>query len=119
VTEAMPDATRELVTAQVVALMKAAQAGFAIGGAALALWGASRGAASLSGALNTMYNKRETRPWWRRQLIAVAVTFGVAIGAVIALALLVVGPIAGHWAADRFGLGAPFDPGWGIPRLLP
>src|SRR5262249_14440178 len=62
VTEAMPDATRELVTAQVVALMKAAQAGFAIGGAALALWGASRGAASLSGALNTMYNKRETRP---------------------------------------------------------
>jgi membrane protein len=117
-TEAMPSATREVITAQVVALMKAAQAGFAIGGAALALWGASRGAASLSGALNAMYNKRETRPWWTRQLIAIAVTLGVAVGAVIALALLVVGPVAGHWLADRFGLGEAFDTAWDIGRWV-
>ncbi|TMQ06985.1 MAG: YihY/virulence factor BrkB family protein [Deltaproteobacteria bacterium] len=115
-TEAMPPATAEVVTTQVVSLMKAAHTGFAIGSAALALWGASRGASSLMGALNAMFNKQETRPWWRRQVIAIAVTFGVAIVVVLALGLLVAGPVAGHWLADRFGLGSMFDTAWGIGR---
>jgi membrane protein len=117
-TQAMPAATREVLTTQVVSLMKAAHAGFAIGGAALALWGASRGASSLMGALNAMFNKRETRPWWRRQVIAIAVTLGMAVLAVVALSLLVVGPLAGHWLADRFGLGGAFDLVWDVVRWL-
>lgn len=117
-TETMPSSTREVVTQQVLALTKSADAGFAIGSAAIALWGASRGASSLMGALNAMFNKKETRPWWRRQVIAVAVTLGVAIVIVLALGLLVVGPLAGHWMADRFGLGSQFDLAWGIGRWL-
>jgi membrane protein len=117
-TEAMPPATRDVVTTQVIALMKAAHAGFAIGGAALALWGASRGLSSLMGALNAMFNKQETRPWWKRQLIALGVTLGVAILVVVALGLLVIGPAAGHWLADRFGLGDAFDVGWNIGRWV-
>jgi membrane protein len=117
-TEAMPRASAEVLTTQVVALMKAAHAGFAIGGAAFALWGASRGASALTGALNAMFNKRETRAWWRRQVIAIAVTLGVAIVVIIALGLLVVGPVAGHWLADRFGLGSAFDTAWDIGRWV-
>jgi len=117
-TEAMPPSTREMLTTQVTSLMKAAHAGFAIGGAALALWGASRGASSLVGALNAMFNKRETRPWWKRQLIAIAVTLAVALLVVVALALLVVGPAAGHWLADRFGLGDAFDTAWNVGRWV-
>jgi membrane protein len=117
-TEAMPPATRDVVTTQVIALMKAAHAGFAIGGAALALWGASRGVSSLMGALNAMFNKQETRPWWKRELIAIGVTLGVAVLVVVALGLLVIGPAAGHWLADRFGLGDVFDVGWNIGRWL-
>jgi membrane protein len=117
-TQAMPAATAELLTTQVIALLKNAHAGFAIGGAALALWGASRGASSLMGALNAMFNKGETRAWWTRQLIAIGVTLGVAIVVVIALALLVVGPAAGHWLADRFGLGDAFDLTWDIGRWV-
>jgi membrane protein len=115
-TQAMPSASAELLTNQVNALLKTAHAGFAVGGAALALWGASRGVSSLMGALNAMFNKRETRPWWTRQLIAIAVTLGMAILVVVALALLVVGPVAGHWLADRFGLGGAFDLAWDIGR---
>ena len=117
-TQAMPSSTREVITTQVVALMKSAHAGFAIGGAALALWGASRGASSLMGALNAMFNKRETRAWWRRQLIAIAVTLGVALVVILALGVLVVGPAAGHWLADRFGLGGAFDTAWDIGRWI-
>jgi membrane protein len=42
----------------------------------------------------------------------------VAIMVVIALALLVGGPVAGHFIADRFGLGAAFDVAWGIGRWI-
>jgi membrane protein len=117
-TQAMPFSARDVLTTQVVALMKGAHAGFAIGSAAIALWGASRGASSLMGALNAMFNKRETRPWWRRQLIAIAVTLGVAIAVVLALGLLVAGPTVGHWLTDRFGLGDAFDTAWDIGRWV-
>jgi membrane protein len=117
-THAMPLSAREVLTAQVVALMKSAHAGFAVGGAALALWGASRGVSSLMGALNAMFNKRETRPWWKRQIIAIGVTLGVAVLVIVALGLLVVGPVAGHWLADRFGLGHVFDTAWDVGRWV-
>jgi len=117
-TSAMPAAPREVITTQVESLMKQAHAGFAIGTFVFALWGASRGASSLMSALDAMFNKRETRPWWKRQVIAIAVTACVAIVAVLALGLLVVGPIAGHWLADRFGLGGQFDLLWGIVRWV-
>jgi membrane protein len=117
-TRAMPAAPREVITTQVESLMKQAHAGFAIGTFVFALWGASRGASSLMGALNAMFNKRETRAWWKRQVIAIAVTACIAIVAVLALGLLVVGPVAGHWLADRFGLGGQFDVAWGIVRWV-
>ena len=117
-TTAMPSATAALIAQKVTDLMNTADAGFAIGGAALALWGASRGAAALGTALNSMFSKKETRAWWKRQLIAIAVTLGVSVLVVLALGMLVIGPIAGHWVADRFGLGAAFDVAWGIGRWV-
>ncbi len=117
-TSTMPGSTRALVATKVQEFMDTAGAGFAIGGAALALWGASRGAVALSMALNTMFSKKETRPWWKRQLIAIAVTIGVAVVMVAALGLLVIGPVIGHWFADRVGLGETFDVLWGIGRWV-
>ncbi|MBA3391858.1 MAG: YihY/virulence factor BrkB family protein [Deltaproteobacteria bacterium] len=117
-TSTMPYATRQLVATKVQAFMDTAGAGFAIGGAAFALWGASRGTVALSMALNSVFSKKETRPWWKRQLIAIAVTVGVAFLIVAALGLLVIGPIAGHFVADRIGMGATFDVVWGVGRWL-
>jgi membrane protein len=113
-TQAMPPASRQLVTDQVIALMKSAHAGFAIGGAVLALWGASRGINSLMGALNAMFNTVETRPWWKRQVIALSMTLSMTGVVIAALGLLVVGPLVGHWIVDRFGLGGVFDWLWAI-----
>jgi membrane protein len=117
-TSTMPASTRELITTRVLAFKDTAGAHFAIGSALLALWGASRGAVALSGALNAMFNQKETRPWWKRQLLAIGLTLAVAILVVIALGLLVAGPVAGHYVADRFGLGDAFDVAWGIGRWL-
>jgi len=118
VTKAMPSGMRTLISEQVTSLIDASGAGFAILGAVLALWGASRGAASLMGALNVIFNKKETRPFWKRQLTAVAVTLGVSLLVLVALGMLTLGPLIGHFIADRFGLGPTFDTAWGIGRWI-
>jgi membrane protein len=118
VTRAMPPSTSQMIAARVQAFVDTAGAGFAVGSAAFALWGASRGTVALANALNLMFDKEETRPWWKRQLIAIGVTVGVALMVVLALALLVVGPHIGHWMADRFGLGDAFDVAWGVGRWI-
>jgi membrane protein len=117
-TNAMPLSTRAYIGEGVARFMNAADGGLAIGGAALALWGASRGAAALTTALNQIMNLTETRSWIRRQMIAVGMTLAVAVLVVLALALLVAGPIAGHWISDRFGYGATFDVAWNIGRWI-
>jgi membrane protein len=118
VSHAMPTGMRILISEQVTKLIDASGAGFAFLGAALALWGASRGAAALSGALNVIFNKKETRSFWKRQLTAVAVTLGVSLLVLLALGMLTLGPLIGHYIADRFGLGSTFDVAWGIGRWI-
>jgi membrane protein len=117
-TETVPPSVRDMIAGRVDALIKASGAGFAVLGAVVALWGASRGAVSMQGALNTMFNKKETRSWWKRQLIAIAVTVVVALLAVVALGLLVVGPYLGHLVSDYSGLGPEFDLAWSIGRWV-
>lgn len=117
-TSAMPESFRDFISQQVTQLIDNAGAGFAVGTALFALWGASRGASALGGALNRMLGKEETRGFFKRQLISIAVTFLVAILVVLALCLLFVGPTLGHLVADRFGLGDAFDTIWNIGRWV-
>ncbi|NVB82657.1 MAG: YihY/virulence factor BrkB family protein [Kofleriaceae bacterium] len=116
--DTMPQSVRDLIGARVDALISASSAGFAVLGASLALWGASRGAMALMTALNVIFGKKETRGYIKRNLIAIAVTLGVAVLIVIALAMLVVGPYLGHLLADRFGYGSQFDTVWNIGRWV-
>jgi membrane protein len=116
--EALPPGVRTLLVERVHALIAANSAGFAIVGAAVALWGASRGASGLTTALGTIYTKPETRSWLHRQLIAILMTIAIAVLVVLALSLLIIGPTIGHWATDSFGLGHTFDVVWGIGRWV-
>jgi len=116
---AMPPSAYDLIGEQVMRMQRSAGAtGFLIGGAAIALWGASRGTSALILALDRMLELEETRPWLKRQGIAIGVTMVVAVLVVGAMALLAFGPIVGHLAADRWGLGGWFDIVWTIGRWV-
>lgn len=117
-TARMPQGAGDLVREQVGRMQQTASGGFAALAAVAALWGASRGAVSLGRALNDVYDLEETRPWWRVQLTAIAVTLGVALLLVLALGLLAIGPALGHRIADRYGLGGAFDVLWTIARWI-
>jgi membrane protein len=117
-TQALPEQVGQMIERQVTRMQQAAGGGIAIGGALLALWGASRGSVSLGRALNRVFNRQETRPWWRVQVTGVLVTLAVAALLVVALGLLVVGPTVGHLIADRFGMGALFETFWTLGRWI-
>jgi membrane protein len=115
---ALPGQVATLLSDQIQHTEDAAGAGFAIGGALLALWGASRGAASLMTALNDMFEKEETRPWWKRQVIAIVTTLVVAAILLVAMALIAAGPALGEAIQERLDLGVVFDVSWTILRWV-
>jgi len=115
--ETAPSTARSLVAAQVDSVTHA-RAGFAFGTVVFAVWGASRGASGLMLALNRLFGRVETRSWLHRQAIAIALTVGLAVLLVIALGLLVGGPIIGRVVANRFGLGGVFDIAWTVSRWM-
>jgi membrane protein len=117
---AMPREAAALIGDQVTAMQASQATGtwFLVSTGALALWGASRGVSALITALDGMLDVTETRSWWRRQALAIGVTLAIAVLAILAMGLLLVGPIAGHWMADRWGLGATFDTLWTVGRWI-
>jgi len=60
-------------------------------GAVLALWSASSGFAAVMHGLNRAYRVRESRPWWRVRLTAIALTVGLSLFMIVAFVLAVFG----------------------------
>jgi len=116
VLEAAPSSARALVQSMVDTVTEYARAGFALGTVVFALWGASRGVSGLMLALDRVFRKVETRSWLRRQAIAIVVTVALAALMMIALGLLVLGPMLGDVIANRLELGRGFDIGWTVGR---
>ena len=67
----------------------------------LALWSASRGVDALRMALNLSYDVKESRPWWKVQLLAIAVTIATSLLMLLSIAGLALGSSAGLWLAAR------------------
>jgi membrane protein len=74
-------------------------------GALTALWSASRGVDAFRKALNLAYDVNESRPFWRTQLLAIAVTLAGLMLSVMAFALFILGSKVGFWLANKLQLG--------------
>jgi membrane protein len=74
-------------------------------GALLALWTGSNIFSALMEALNTAYGVKETRPFWKRKLIAVACVIGAGGVLIFATVILVAGGDIVDAVGDRVGLG--------------
>jgi membrane protein len=87
-------------------------------GAGAALWTASSGMVSVISALNVAYRVGEPRPWWKRRLVAVALTVGLTVFMVTALILVVFGGWLGRAIAAVLGLGPLFRMAWPVLQWL-
>jgi membrane protein len=79
-----------------------------------ALWFASYGMSAISDTLNGAYGVRESRPWWKLRLTAIALTIALTVFIISALALVLYGGEIGQSLAERVGAGAAFTYVWNI-----
>ena len=82
----------------------------------LALWGVSGAFRSVMEAMNVMYEIEEGRPFWKKILISVLLSLGVAVLLLTSLALVVFGPEIGGAIADAVGLGSVFEVVWNVAK---
>lgn len=76
------------------------------------LWSASRGVDALRKALNLAYDVTETRPYWRTQGMAIALTFATTALIATAFAMFALGGRVGEWVAERGHWGTEFQLVW-------
>jgi membrane protein len=81
-------------------------------GVAGALWSSSAAIVSIVGALNRAYDLEEGRAWWRVRLVAIALTFVLALIVLVALSLVLIGPTVAEKLGQATGWGTPFEWTW-------
>ena len=87
-------------------------------GALLALWAGSNIFSALMDALNTAYGVKETRPFWKRKLIAVLCVIGAGAVLLTSTIAIVAGGDIVDAVGDRIGLGGPARALWTVAPIV-
>jgi membrane protein len=83
-----------------------------------AIWAGSTGFYAMIVALNSAYLAKESRPLWKRQLVAIGLTIVVGAMVIAALFVLLLGARIGSWLAVRLGMGSALAAAWPYIRWL-
>jgi membrane protein len=83
-----------------------------------AIWSSSSAVTAIIAALNRAYDIDEWRPWWKRRLIAMALTIALAVFVVVAFVFVVGGGDLAAWVADRLGFGERLARVWTIVQWM-
>ena len=110
----MPRSAIVLVRTTLNEISEASGTGKLSFGLLAALWAASNGMGAISDTLNTAYNVRERRPWWKVRIISVCLTIALAILILASLAIVLYGGTIGEALAARYGFGEVFMIVWKI-----
>lgn len=110
----VPRKASELIRDTLVEITEAASGSKISFGVLLTVWTASFGVGAIISTLNAAYGVKETRPWWKVQGVAVALTGAVVLLVVSALALVLYGGHIGQFLAGRFDLGGAFTSVWDV-----
>ncbi len=98
-----PPQVTQIVGDRLHALAQHPSGGLLTVGIVGAFWSASGAVTSLTEALNRCYDVREDRPFWKRRGLALLVTLVVAIMTLIAVAIMFVVPVVGHFIGGWLG----------------
>lgn len=108
----MPPEALEVVRGHLHALVNNQRPKLLSIGLAVTMWTASRGVDALRKGLNLAYDVPESRPFWRTQASAIAMTVAGALLVIVAFGGFVAGGSAGEWLADKVHVGRQFATAW-------
>jgi membrane protein len=81
-----------------------------------AIWSSSAAMVAIIDALNEAYDVVERRPWWKRRIVAIALTIALATFIVAALVFVLTGPDVVAWAVSTLGLRPELGWLWRLAR---
>src|SRR5512144_2621281 len=73
-----------------------------------ALWSSSSAMTAIIATLNQAYHVREGRSWWRVRLLAVGLTVVLVAFTLVAITLMMAGPVLTTYLETRLGVSRPF-----------
>jgi membrane protein len=103
VSRVMPRDVTNIVSERLFALKSQPATGLLTVSFLGALWSASSGVASLIPALDRAYDVVETRPFWKRRLLAIAITLGVGLLSIVASLTAIAVPALAQWTGGPLG----------------
>lgn len=104
----LPSQAMGLIDEHIHALVSRPRAGLLTFGLLITLYSASRGFDGLRKALNLAYDVKESRSFWRTELLAIGMTVGGAVLGALAVTALVAGGYAGFWVARQLGIASVY-----------
>ena len=110
----VPRKASALIRDTLLEITEASSGGKISFGVLLTVWTASFGVGAIISTLNAAYGVKESRPWWKVQLVAGALTLTLVLFVVSALALILYGGQIGQLLAESFDLGAAFTSAWEV-----
>ena len=114
--EVMPSQAMQIITDQMQKLLGVQRPRLLTVSLLLAVWSASRGVDAIRTSLNLAYDVKESRPFWKTQVTAVAITVVGAILVLASLALIALGGKAGGWLADQLNVERAYALLWSWMR---
>ncbi len=112
--QVMPGSAFQLVDTTMGEITGASGAGKLSFGLLATLWAASNGMGAITAALNVAYDVEETRPWWKRRLVAVVLTVALSVLVITALLLVLLGGRVADSLALHYQLGGFFPVAWRV-----
>jgi membrane protein len=113
----LPASANDLIGRTLNEVSAATGAGKISFGILATLWAASNGMGAIVKSLNICYDVKETRPWWKARLVAIALTIGISLLVIAALALVLYGGPIGEGIAAKVGLGGIFTSVWNLLQI--
>lgn len=98
-----PGPVTQILEARLTSLQQSASGKLLTVGIVGAIWAASGAVTMLMQALNRCYDVRETRPFWKTRALAIGVTLGAGVVAVLASAVTFFVPLVGAAIGGRAG----------------
>jgi membrane protein len=83
-------------------------------GALFAAWSGSNIFTAFADALNTAYDVKDERPWWKKRLLALGVLVGWGVIMTLVTAILLAGDNIVSYAQTRLGMGSAALQAWSV-----
>ena len=110
----MPSSAFQLIDKTMFEVSSASGAGKLSFGLLAALWASASGVGAMMESLNSAYDATETRPWWKKRLLALGLTIALAILIIGAVIVIFGGSKIAEYLGNSYGFSDAFVLTWKI-----